>query len=184
VTGKDSIRITADKMEYFRQFSKLIATFNVKTSTSDYHTTSDFLIYLNHENKAVFTGKPRLYSTFGDAEAVNFYLYFDKRELTRAELQDSCAVHFSEEEGKPPTNWCKADYIKMYFNNREITRFDAESNVSYHYIQEKTDKKDYADNQATGAQLTILFKADSTVQIMKMEKQIKGKYKFEKNNKT
>jgi hypothetical protein len=183
VTGKDSILITADKMEYFRQFSKLIATFNVKTSTSDYNTTSDFLIFLNHENKAVFTGKPRLTSTFGDAEAVNFYLYFDKRELIRAELQDSCIVHFAEEEGKLPTNWCKANYLKMYFSKREITRFEAEENVSYHYVQEKTEKKDYANNEATGEHLTIKFKPGNRVQMMKMEKQIKGKYKFE-NNKT
>ncbi len=183
VTGEDSIRITADKMEYFRQFSKLIATFNVRTSTTDYHTTSDFLIYLNHENKAVFSGSPKLYSTFGDAEAVNFYLYFDKRELTRAELQDSCIVHFSEIEGKAPTNWCKANYIKMTFENREIKRFDAEENVSYHFEQEKTDKQDYANNEATGMQLTILFKPDNKVQLMKMHKKIKGKYKFQ-NNKT
>jgi lipopolysaccharide assembly outer membrane protein LptD (OstA) len=183
MTGEDSIRITADKMEYFRQFSKLIATFNVKTRTEDYTMTSDFLIYLNRESKAVFTGNPRLFSSFGNAQAVNFYLYFDNRELTRAELQDSCIVNFAEEEGKPPTNWCKANFIKMYFQNREIKRFDAEESVSYHYMQEKTDKQDYANNEATGAMLTIVFKPGNKVEMMKMEKQIKGKYKFH-NNKT
>ncbi|HNX00027.1 MAG TPA: LptA/OstA family protein [Candidatus Cloacimonadota bacterium] len=182
-TGKDSIRISSDKMEYFRQFSKLIATFNVKANTSDYQATSDFLIYLNHESKAVFTGSPRFYSSFGNAQAVNFYLYFDNRELKRAVLEDSCIVNFSEEEGKTPTDWCRAKYITMFFENREIRRFDAESDVSYHYVQEQTDKKDYANNDATGAHLTITFKPDNKVDIMKMEKQIKGKYKF-KNNKT
>jgi hypothetical protein len=176
--GEDTLRISAEKMEYFRQFSKLVATFDVKSATPDYNTTSDFLIFNNRENKAVFSGNPRFYSSFGDARAVNFYLYFKDRQLEKAELQDSCLVNFSEEEGKPAGNWCKADFIHIDFVDKQIRKFLAESNVSYYYEQQEAPKKDYMQNMATGATLQVVFKPDNKVQYMKMQQKIQGKYKF------
>lgn len=177
-TGDDSLQIVAQKIEYFNGFEKVVATFDVKTFTKDYRTTSDFLIYLNKEEKAVFTGQPKFYSDFGDASAVHFYLYFKNNELDRAELEDSCKVQFTENRALPKTNWVKADFVRIHFNKRDLKDFTAENNISYYYQQEEGEKQDYVHNEATGTILTATFKQDNKVNTIRMKQNVKGKYKF------
>jgi hypothetical protein len=57
----DTLFIEAQKIEYFDEDQKIMATFDVKVDSHDYNATSDFLLYFVEEEKAVFTGVPALF---------------------------------------------------------------------------------------------------------------------------
>jgi lipopolysaccharide export system protein LptA len=175
----DSLFIAADKMEFFDKESKLIATFNVKVDSRDYHATSDFLIYFMEEEKAVFTGEPAFYSDYATAKAREFHLFFTERKLNRAELIDSCRVVFAEERLGEQKNTVNASLVRIEFSGDQIKEFVAESDVSYFYQQDATDKKDFLQNSATGSYLQAKFDADSKLQTMQMKTDIKGTYIFQ-----
>jgi len=180
--GADTLFVSADRIEFFDEERKLVATFNVLAQSRDYQATSDFLIYFLREDKAVFTGQPRFSSDFASAEAREFYLFLEDRKLTRAELVDSCRVHFSEERLGEKINWVKANYITIAFKDEAIREFQAESSVSYHYYQEQTGERDFFINTAEGSYLEAKFNADNKLESMKMRRGVKGIYKFNDNS--
>jgi len=179
---EDTLRVIAEKMEFFDRERKLVATFNVSTQSKDYQIDSDFLIYFLKEDKAVFTGKPIFKSGYATARAQEFYLYQNDRKPVRAELRDSCEVFFAEEEGLPKTNWVKANNVIIEFADSKIRRFEAEDQVSYYFEQEQKDKRDFVHNQAEGQYLEANFNEDNKLQFMRMRKGIQGKYKFNNNS--
>lgn len=182
-SGKaDTLYIQADKMEYFDAERKLVATFNVDVRSREYSASSDFLIYFLKEDKAVFTGEPVFRSDFAEATAREFYLYFDERKLKTAELVDSCRVDFAEESGAVKKNWVTAGFVSISFEDDNIREFSAENQVAYYYEQEKKDKKDFFINSATGEFLEAKFSTDNKLDIMRMKKSIKGRYKFHNNS--
>lgn len=180
--GQDTLFISADRIEFFDEERKLVATFNVLAQSQDYQTTSDFLIYFMREDKAVFTGRPRFTSDFATAVAREFYLFLEDRKLTRAELVDSCRVDFAEERLAERVNWVKANFIAIDFKDDAISEFHAESSVSYHYFQEETGERDFFINTAQGSFLEAKFNSDNKLDFMKMRKGIKGTYKFKDNS--
>lgn len=173
----DTLFIAAERIEYFDQEEKVVATFDVRVDSQDYHTTSDFLLYFVEEEKAVFTGMPVFRSGFATARAREFYLYFTERELRRAELVDSCRVDFTEEEGAGQTNWVIADYVQIGFNGDNLRDFRAENRVSYYYQQEEGEK-DYFQNRSTGQYLEAMFTPDNKLEYIRMRDSINGVYKF------
>jgi len=174
----DTLNIEADKVEYFDEEHKIMATFNVNVLARDYQAKSDFLLYFVEDERAVFTGRPRFISDYAEAEAREFYLRFDKRVLKRAELVDSCLVWFADEKGKPKTNWVRADNVTLDLDGENLKDFVAEKSVSYFYEQPQAQKKDYFRNQATGEYLELKFNSDSKLESMRMTKNVKGVYKF------
>lgn len=174
----DSLFVAADKMEFFDAESKLIATFNVKVDSRDYHATSDFLIYFMQQDKAIFTGEPRFLSDYATARATEFHLFFTERKLKSAELIDSCRVDFAEERKAEQKNTVSAQLIRMEFNEDQIREFTAEGEVSYYYQQDASESRDYLQNSATGSYLQAKFDADSKLKSMQMKTDIKGKYIF------
>jgi lipopolysaccharide assembly outer membrane protein LptD (OstA) len=178
VAKDDTLDIRADKMEYFEEDKKLIATFNVQAMSKDYQTKSDFLIYSLQEDKAIFTGQPKFISEYADAEAKEFSLYFKDRELQRAELADSCRVLFSGQKSKARDNWVRAKYISIDFSEGNITSFRAETSVNYDYTQEEIADKDYFFNSGEGEFLEAMFTPDNKLELMQMRKNIKGTYRF------
>ncbi len=179
---EDTLYVSADKIEFFDEERKLVATFNVVAQTQDYKTSSDFLIYFMKEDKAVFTGEPKFVSDFATASAREFYLYFEDRILSRAELVDSCLVEFSEERGGERNNWVKANFITLAFNKDAIQNFHAENGVDYYFTQEKTEDRDFFINHATGDFLDAKFDLDNKLDFMQMRKGIKGIYRFHNNS--
>lgn len=182
VAGKDSLSIRADKMEYFEEDKKLVATFNVKVQSTDFNATSDFLLYFTEEEKAVFVGEPRFYNDFASATAQEFQLWFQGRELTKASLVDSCTVYFSQEAEKEKENWVKAQNIQLYFAENQITNFDADTEVSYYFLQEEKGKKDFFINAATGQLLKAIFDADNKIRLLDMQGNIRGRYIFKNDS--
>ena len=182
VAGKDTLSVRADKFEYFEEERKLLATFNVLARSQDYEASSDFLVYLLREEKAVFLGEPEFRSETATASAKEFYIFFQDRELIRAELVDSCRLDFAEEKLKPMENWVTANYVKIDFEDKQIRGFEAENTVSYRYRQEKTAERDFFVNTADGDYLEARFNSKNELDIMKMRSRIKGSYKFHNNS--
>lgn len=174
----DTLYIEAEKMEFFDEEQKIVATFNVSVKARDYTAESDFLLYFVKDEKAVFTGKPKFFSGYATAEAREFYLKFDKRVLKRAELVDSCMVWFAEEKDKSKTNWVKADNVGIDFEGENLKAFVANKAVSYYYEQPEDSKKDYFQNRANGEYLELKFSSDNKLESMSMKKNVKGVYKF------
>lgn len=180
---KDTLYVSSEKMEFFDEDHKIISTFNVLAESKDYKANSDFLMYFLKEDKAVFVGEPKFTSDFADANAEEFYLYFDKRKLVKAELKDSCVVYFAEERNLPKTNWVKAAFISMNINDGNLKDFTAEDEVTYYYQQEKKENKDFFINSASGIYLAASFKPDGKLDRMKMKNSVKGIYRFDNSPK-
>ncbi len=178
VAGKDTLNVRADKFEYFEAERKLMATFNVLARSQDYEASSDFLVYLLKEEKAVFLGEPEFRSANATAGAKEFYLFFKDRELQRAELVDDCRLDFAEEEDGRKQNWVKANYVRIDFEDKQIRRFEAEKTVSYRYQQEQTEERDFFVNTANGEFLEAKFNQENELEFMIMRQKIKGNYKF------
>ena len=176
---KDTLSVAAEKMEYFDQEHKLIATFNVKVERNEFHATSDFLIYFLNEEKAIFTGEPKFFSNFADAKAMEFHLFLKDRSLMRAELIDTCHIDFAEEQFMEKKNKVDADLVTMDFLDDQLRIFVAEGKVDYYFQQDQTEKKDFMINSATGAYLQANFDDNSKLQSLQMKTDIKGKYVFQ-----
>ncbi len=182
IAGKDTLSVRADKFEYFGEERKLMATFNVLAQSQDYEASSDFLVYLLKEEKAMFLGEPEFRSQNSTATAREFYLYLKDRELQRAELVDLCRVDFAGEEEGPKLNWVEANFVRIDFADKQISRFEAENSVSYSYQQDQTEERDYFLNTAGGDFLEANFNADNELEFLKMRQRIKGNYKFHGNS--
>lgn len=176
---QDTLYIRSEKMEFFDDDRKVIATFNVLAQSKDYTATSDFLLYFLKDEKAIFQGEPKFTSSFADATAEEFYLFFEEKKLYKAELKDSCLVWFAEEKGMPKTNWVRADFISMNITDDYLDDFEAENRVTYFYEQEAQEKKDYFSNSASGSFLSATFNDEGKLEAMKMKKGVKGTYRFE-----
>lgn len=182
VEGETELKITADKMELFEEERKLVATFNVHTYHQDYHISSDFLIYFDNEEKAVFVGEPKFENDFATAFAKEFQLFFEDEKLKQAVLVDSCLVYFASEEKQEKKNWVKAKDIVLNFEDDSIVDFNAELDVSYYFEQLEEEKKDYFENRATGQNLKAYFDADNRLKLMDMTGKIQGVYKFKNDS--
>lgn len=94
VAGKDTLNLRADKFEYFEEERKLMATFNVLAQSQEYEASSDFLVYLLKEEKAVFIGEPEFRSEDAVAKANEFYLFFKDRECRERNWWDHAVLIF------------------------------------------------------------------------------------------
>ncbi|MCK9556485.1 MAG: OstA-like protein [Candidatus Cloacimonetes bacterium] len=183
VTGvEDTLIIKADKMELYEEEGKLIATFNVRTDSKDYHATSDFLIYFSEEEKAVFLGEPKFENNFATAEAIEFQVYFKEQELTQVVLVDSCLVQFAAEENEERNNWVRAQDIVLNFAEGRILDFSADARVSYYFLQEEGEKQDFFINAADGDRLKAKFDEDNKLRLMDMGGNIRGTYRFKNDS--
>lgn len=176
--GPDSLYIRADKIEYHQEERKIVATFNALVRSVDYQVNSDFLIYLLNEEKAIFMGEPHFTSDFADAKAKEFYLYLADRKISRAELQDSCRVLFSQERGAEKENIVEAGFVSLDFKDEGISAFSASKKVSYHFHRPQSEKEEEFFNVAQGEYLEAKFTFDNKLELMKMNLGIQGSYKF------
>ncbi len=178
MTGADSLKIIAQKMELFKNLKKIVATFDVKTFTKDITTTSDFLIYLNDEEKAIYMGKPKFTSDFAEGKAETITLWFSKKSLNKIVLNDSCYVTYASEKNLPKINWIESDSMRMEYVKDNPKYFFAMNNVKSYYFQDNSAKKDKMNNLASGQNLLIEFTDDKKIKYLTLKNQAKGKYKF------
>jgi lipopolysaccharide export system protein LptA len=179
MASKDSIQISAEKIEYFEDFEKVVANFNVKTLTENFEINSDFLLFFNRENKALYLGNPRFMSEFADARASEFQVFFDDHKITKATLLDSCFVEFKTEDSAEKNSWVRSREMQFDFQEGRIRTCNASVSVSSYFEQTKSDKTDFAINSATGQRLVIKVDDENKIESIDMRKSVQGLYKFE-----
>ncbi|KQC03655.1 MAG: hypothetical protein APR54_09220 [Candidatus Cloacimonas sp. SDB] len=175
--ARDSLNLSAEKIEYFAEFKKIAANFNVRTESADFTITSDFLLYFSEMSEAIYLGEPEFRSEFADAEASEFRIYFDNKKISRAELMDFCQVNFKTEDQIIKGNWVTADEMEFNFSDGEINIFTARGNVDSFFRQEESEDSDFSENTAVGKEMRVIFEDNKVLQIS-MKDQVRGKYKF------
>lgn len=180
LAGEDSIQISAEKMEYFKDFEKVVATFNVITQSTEFELTSDFLLYFAQEDKAIYLGDPKFSSESADASAIELQLLFEDKRMKKAILKDSCSVFFKTEEESSDNSWVTSNSMYFDFEDGKVKLFDAQDNVDSYYHQDETDNKEMAINKATGKHLIISINNENEIETIDMRKQVQGLYKFHK----
>ena len=177
ISGEDSLKISSEKIEYYDNYKKIVAIFNVKTYSPEFDITSDFLLYFDDENKAIFQGNPRFNSDFAIASAREFQLFFDERNLIKAQLVDSCRVDFRTGEQTEKLNWVTSDFMEFLFEKGKISQCIADVNVVSYFKQEQTENRDFTINEASGKTLTVNIESEE-IQSLNMNRNVRGKYKF------
>ena len=182
IADKDTLSISAEKIEYFKDYKKVAATFNVKTFSRDFLMSSDFLLYFADEEKAVYLGEPKFASDLADATAIEFRIFFEEQKIRKAILQDSCFVQFSEVEDEPKKSWAIGDFMEFKFTKGNITHCEATGNVSSHFQQEATKSNDFSANTSQGEHLIIEMDGQNRIERISMKDKVHGIYKFRQNN--
>ncbi|MCK4956263.1 MAG: hypothetical protein KAS49_01415, partial [Candidatus Cloacimonetes bacterium] len=126
---QDSIKISAEKIEYFKEFSKIAANFDVITESPDFKITSDFLLYFDIEQKAIFLGQPKFISEYADAVADEIRIHFEEQKIQKAELENNCKVEFSDEPNEKRESWISSGQMQFYFSDGTIKVCDAMEEV-------------------------------------------------------
>ena len=176
--GADSLTVTGEKIEYFRDFEKVTANFDVRTYNKDFLITSDFMIIFNKENKAFFLGEPLFTNETAVASANEFHLFFDEENITKAEMTDDCRIDFkSKETNEEMKNWVTSELAEFFFEEGNITKCVA-TGIAESYFEQTEDDKN-SRNRSSGNVL-ILNIEDSDINSISMQNNVKGTYVFEK----
>lgn len=174
---KDSLEISAEKIEYFEEFSKIIANFDVITKSDDFTIYSDFFLFFEKEEKAIFLGKPKFISDYAEADAKEIRLYFLENKFNKAELQEECFVKFSTKQNDVKKNWISSTLMQLDFEDGKIKVCDAEGDVKSYFHQEKAKNVDFMINDVSGQNMKFLFENNEVEEIIILDK-IDGIYKF------
>lgn len=177
---KDSLTISAEKMEYFANFDKVVAMFNTHTKLTEADIYSNFLIYYTEDGKAVFSGEPKLETDFGLGSAETFNLLFVENQLNQVEFINECRLDFSFEENKDFNNWLTAETINIYFEDKKPSSMLAETNVIYQIISEEDKEKsrEYSRNDSASRKMEIIFTDDNNIEEIRQFENIQGSYVF------
>lgn len=177
----DTITIKSRKIEYYDDYKKIVAIFEVETFLQEYYLTSDFLIYYAEEEKATYRGQPKLTSDLFDAKASEVTLFFTENKINKANLDDSCRVDYKISESEEKQNWVTSDLMDFFFENDLISTCHATSNVESYYLQKADPKqnKDYILNEATSDKLILYMDDEGYIENIGISGHINGKYSFE-----
>jgi lipopolysaccharide export system protein LptA len=176
--SRDSMRLSAEKIEYFEDFQKIAANFNVITSSSEFTINSDFLLFFNRENKAIYLGEPHFRSEFAAASANEFLIIFADSTISQAQLLDYCRVDFKTEDQIEKNNWITADQMDFDFKQGKINICEARGQVESYFQQESSEQRDYLENLVTGEFLYMVIENNEIINISMKEK-VQGVYKFQ-----
>ncbi|MCF7911994.1 MAG: hypothetical protein K9M99_05665 [Candidatus Cloacimonetes bacterium] len=183
MSKSDDILIKSQKIEYYDDYKKIVAIFEVSTIMPDYNLTSDFLIYYSEEEKATYRGEPRLYSEQFDAEAAEVTLFFRENKLHYAQMNDSCRVVYKVNEEGVKENWVTSEEMEFEFLNGVVHECIARRGVESYFVQQanKLKRQDYLSNEATAEKLIMYMNTEGYIEQIGLSKAITGKYRFEGN---
>ncbi|MBN1948600.1 MAG: hypothetical protein JW784_02535, partial [Candidatus Cloacimonetes bacterium] len=177
VLSRDSLTVEAEKIEYFQEFQKVTANFNVRTISRDFLVESDFLLYFHQEGQGIYLGEPVFTSEFADARAQEIRVFFQDEKLHRAELQDSCRLDFAGEDELEKTNWVTSDYMEFTFAAGAVSACLAEGYVLSYFRQEESNRRDLAINDVQSRRLVVDLEKGRINSVI-MQNSVKGRYKF------
>lgn len=177
VIAEENLLISAERIEFYRDFNRLAASFDVRTEYEDYLVTSDFLLFFLDDEYAVFLGEPKLIADLADAEAERFYLYFDDRKIKSATLENDCLVFFAVKEGGEKNSRIDCSLLELYFSEGKISEMHAFENVKSLYVSESSDESHFA-NYAESNKLIVTINPDNEIESVVFSGRVRGHYKF------
>ncbi|PID28137.1 MAG: hypothetical protein CSB55_06395 [Candidatus Cloacimonadota bacterium] len=176
--GKDSLDISSEKMEFFRNYNKIAALFNVKLYNEIFSVTSNYLIYFSDTEEALFRGNPMLQSEKVNGFAKEFRLYFNNNEITKAVFKDSSEAYFKIRDEAEKESFVLGDEIKIDFIEQKASFCEAKNNVKTKLIQTQTKKNEFFINKLRCKRLTLNLNEDNTVRDISVNDARNGIYIF------
>jgi lipopolysaccharide export system protein LptA len=175
--AEDSLALFAEKIEYFEENNKVLASFGVITQNVDIKVTSDFLIYYGDEDRIVYIGDPKFYSENGDGEADLITVLLENNEIREILMEGNCYIRFSSDDSGEKNSWVRSDYMTLFYINDRAEEFIARENVSS-FLRQGGERRSRMDNNVTGELLNILFDENSNIIQLIITDSVSGKYRF------
>jgi len=180
--GQDSISLSAEKIEFYNDIQKIVASFDVVTKNKELKATSNFLIYYGTEEKLVYIGNPKVFSNFGDAKADLITAYLKEKQIDRVEFDNNCLVYFNTKENEKKENMVKSSQMKLFYENGKPIKFNADNNVETYFVQNSTKKQTAMNNRVFSNKLRLTFDDEMQINTIKLDTVTKGKYRFERKD--
>ena len=177
-TGADSLALYAEKIEFYEDTNRVVASFNVITQNQDITVKSSFLIYYGDEEKIVYIGNPQFYTESGDGNADLLTVYLEDNDVKEIHMDENCYIEFSANNSLDRDSWIRSDFMKLFYDSGNPKEFIATENVSSFFLQQQQVQKNNMDNNVSGDILHILFNEESKVQLLQKTDNISGKYRF------
>lgn len=177
---KDKLfEISAQKIEYFDDYKKIVASYDVNTSFEKYRIEGNFLLYYSETEKATVIGNPKYYSDTATAYSEQFDFHLKENKIQTVSLTDSCKVYYKiNESDSLQDNYITAKKIHFTFDDEKLRRVTAIADITTYYNQKDSKKSDFVKNWVDGDSLTIEMENDN-VKFLKLINAKKGKYYFE-----
>ncbi|MEA1971836.1 MAG: LptA/OstA family protein [Candidatus Cloacimonadota bacterium] len=177
ISGKDSLLIKSEKMEFFKDYDKIVASFDVTTQNIDLNIQSDFLVYFSKEERALFTGNPIFHSESANTRSKELTVYFKENDIEQAILRDSSRIDFGNN-SEEKSNWIIADKMNILFVNKKIDICNAKGNVSS-FVEESDKNKKKFINKVKGNKMIVKMQNDNKVKSIEIIENVEGTYFFE-----
>ncbi len=178
--GNDSLSLSAEKIEFYNDTQRIIASFNVVTENNDLKATSNFLIYYGLEERLVYIGNPKVYSKFGDGQADLITVFLKEQQIDKIDFNDNCLIYFSTEEDEIKNNMVKSSRMQLFYQEGKPSKFYAEESVETYFVQHSNQKQLAMNNRVFSNKLQLSFDDEMQIQIIKLDAVTKGKYRFER----
>lgn len=179
-SGKDSLSLSAEKIEFFNDNKKIVASFDVISQNSEAKVICDFLIYYGDEEKLVYIGNPKFYSEYGDGYADLITVFLSKNQIKSILLENNCYITFSSEDKSDKSNWVSSHLMKLHYKNNKPHHFLAESDVKTYFKQDTSKNKMSMNNNVSGEILSLFLNEYSEIYSITILDKVKGKYRFER----
>jgi len=177
---KDKLfEIYAQKIEYFGDYKKIVASYDVKTNFEKYHISGNFLLYYSETEKGTVIGNPKYLSDRATAYSQQFDFHLKNNKIQTVDLTDSCKVYYKiKESDSLQDNYITAKNIHFVFDDEKLQQVTAIKDITTYYNQKKSEKSDFVKNWVDGDSLTIEMENDK-VKYLKLINAKEGKYYFE-----
>ena len=179
-TEPDSLALFAEKIEFYEDTNRVVASFDVVTQNNDIVVKSNFLIYYGNEDRMVYIGEPLFYTENGDGYADLITVFLEDNDIKEIHLEGNCFIVFSSNNESFKDNWIRSDFMNLYYTENKPQEFISRGNVRSFFIQDQNQRRNSMDNSVNGEVLNIFFDEDSNVTELRKNDTVRGKYRFER----
>jgi lipopolysaccharide export system protein LptA len=179
-TGEDSLSISAEKIEFFQDTNRVVASFNVVTQNSEIRTRSNFFIYYGDEERLFYFGEPMFFSESGDGNADLITVYLEEDSIKEIVMEGDSFIKFSSDDNEAKDNWVSSTNMVLYYSAGKPIEFVARENVQSFIRQSRDNRSQAMSNNVSGEVLHLFFDDNSNIESLNITERIKGKYRFER----
>jgi lipopolysaccharide export system protein LptA len=181
--GEDALSISAEKIEFFEDTNRVVASFGVITETQDLRVLCDFLIYYGDDGRLIYIGNPRFYSDSGNgsAELITVFLVEPgSNDIREVLLEGESVVHFRTSPEEPADSWVRSNNMTLIYDDNVPVEFIARENVRSFLRQANDDTELAMDNNVYGEYLNLFFAEDQSISHVRIQERVRGNYRFER----